>query len=69
MHPKHEEKTCPRCQKPFECKVGNIAECQCYGINFSEAEKEYIDAQFEDCICRECLLELKEKSKPIADKE
>ncbi|MDW8286938.1 MAG: hypothetical protein RMJ89_02605 [Flammeovirgaceae bacterium] len=26
---KHELLTCPRCHKLFECKVGNVAHCQC----------------------------------------
>lgn len=57
--PQHEPKSCPRCSALFECKVGNVAECQCNGINFTEEEKHYIAQQYSDCLCRRCLLEMK----------
>jgi len=55
----HEAKYCPRCTKAFECKVGNITQCQCYGVSFSTEERAFIDARFTDCLCRDCLLQLK----------
>jgi hypothetical protein len=57
--PQHETKQCPRCKVPFECKVGNITECQCSGITFNEAEKDYVARSYSDCLCRKCLLEIK----------
>jgi hypothetical protein len=57
--PHHETKHCPRCKAAFECKVGNIAECQCSGITFNETEKDYIAQNYADCLCRKCLLEVK----------
>jgi hypothetical protein len=57
--PCHETKNCPRCNAPFECKLGNVAECQCNGITFSEPEKDYISKSYADCLCRKCLLEIK----------
>ena len=57
--PHHEPKTCPRCKAPFECKVGNITECQCSGITFNEEEKDYVAKSYSDCLCRKCLLEIK----------
>ena len=59
----HETKYCPRCNAPFECKVGNILLCQCDGVQFSEAEKVYIGSRYQDCLCRSCLLVLKEEVK------
>ena len=56
---KHEEKQCPRCNLEFECKPGNITQCQCFGISFSEAEKALIENQYSDCLCHNCLLEVK----------
>lgn len=56
---KHEEKHCPSCNILFECKPGNITQCQCYGIFFSDEEKELIAAKHADCLCRQCLVELK----------
>jgi hypothetical protein len=58
---KHEQKTCPRCLAPFECKVGDVMHCQCYGITFTTDEKSFIEQRYTDCLCRNCLLELKQK--------
>jgi hypothetical protein len=55
----HEDKYCPRCSKPFECKVGNITQCQCYGVQLAVEERAYIDSLFTDCVCRACLLQMK----------
>jgi len=55
----HEEKYCPRCNKAFECRVGNITQCQCYGISLSADERAYAENLFSDCLCKECLLQLK----------
>lgn len=57
----HEEKKCPRCNTAFECKVGNITTCQCYGISFTEEERGMIGEKYQDCLCRNCLLELKNR--------
>ena len=56
---KHEEKQCPRCKAAFECKPGNITQCQCYGMIFSEEEKRNIEEQYSDCLCKNCLIALK----------
>ena len=57
----HEEKNCPRCGAGFECKQGAITACQCYGITFSDEEKAFIEERYNDCLCRNCLLELKNR--------
>lgn len=57
----HELKPCPRCGQAFACKPGNITECQCFGINLTEEEKAFIAEKFDDCLCRNCLLDLKNK--------
>jgi hypothetical protein len=51
----HETKYCPRCKQAFECKPGNITQCQCYGIELAEEVKAFIEQQFNDCLCRDCL--------------
>jgi hypothetical protein len=56
---KHEEKRCPRCSSPFECKVGDVGQCQCYGIALNDEEKRHIEVKYQDCLCRNCLLQLK----------
>jgi hypothetical protein len=58
---KHEQKSCPRCGAVFECKVGDISNCQCYGIQLSVAEEAYIATQYSDCLCRNCLLQLQQR--------
>jgi len=57
----HEEKYCPRCGKRFECKAGSITACQCYGIPLSDEERAFIENRYSDCLCRNCLLELKNR--------
>jgi Cysteine-rich CWC len=51
----HEIKSCPRCKKAFECKPGNIPQCQCYGIELTAELKTFIEERFTDCLCRDCL--------------
>jgi hypothetical protein len=57
---KHEFKTCPRCGTGFECKAGNIGQCQCYGIVLPEPVKEQIEQLYRDCLCRNCLEALRD---------
>jgi hypothetical protein len=52
---KHEEKICPRCGKAFECKVGDIINCQCYGIQLDQTVMDFINKNYEDCLCRACM--------------
>jgi hypothetical protein len=56
----HEQKHCPRCKQVFECKVGSIHLCQCSNIPLTTEEKYFIQQQFEDCLCINCLHQLKE---------
>jgi len=56
--PKHEDKICPRCAREFECKVGSILLCQCTTVTLTEAERDYIREQFQDCLCANCMNEL-----------
>jgi hypothetical protein len=58
---KHEEKYCPRCRAAFECKVGDISQCQCFGIGLTAEEKTFLEERYEDCLCRACLTELKQR--------
>jgi hypothetical protein len=57
---KHEEKYCPRCRAAFECRVGDVAQCQCSGIGMPDEAKQFIAGRYSDCLCRNCLLELKQ---------
>jgi hypothetical protein len=66
---KHEEKKFPRCNKVFECKVGDIVKCQCYGIELSAAEESFIKSKYNDCICRNCLQQLKSRYQLFVEQE
>lgn len=55
---KHEVKKCPRCGDPFECKPGNITQCQCAGIVLSQELRAYMEQRYSDCLCRKCLEQL-----------
>jgi len=57
----HEEKTCPGCSLVFECKAGSITECQCYSIQLNNEERIFIEECYDDCLCKNCLLELKNR--------
>lgn len=55
---KHEVKQCARCNSTFECKAGDITNCQCYGIELTAAAEGYIAKTYTECLCRTCLLQL-----------
>jgi hypothetical protein len=57
--PKHEEKSCARCKSLFECKPGDIGNCQCNNIQLLPETKEYLSkTKFKDCLCLNCLTHL-----------
>ncbi|MEP6674016.1 MAG: cysteine-rich CWC family protein [Ferruginibacter sp.] len=56
---KHEDKFCPRCHVKFECKVGNITQCQCYGIELKNEEQAFISSKYNDCLCANCIKEIR----------
>ncbi|MBK6828509.1 MAG: cysteine-rich CWC family protein [Chitinophagaceae bacterium] len=51
----HETRECPRCRQAFECKPGNITQCQCYGIVVTAEQRAFMDQRYQDCLCRDCL--------------
>ncbi|MEP7254329.1 MAG: cysteine-rich CWC family protein [Ferruginibacter sp.] len=58
---KHDIKTCPRCNRQFECKAGSITQCQCSSINLSAEERIFAEAGYDDCLCINCLHILREE--------
>ncbi|RYF90272.1 MAG: hypothetical protein EOO00_09150 [Chitinophagaceae bacterium] len=58
---KHEQKLCPRCSRPFECRVGDIGNCHCSGVKLDTEERTFISERYDDCLCGNCLNELKNK--------
>jgi len=55
---KHEEVQCPRCGSHFECKVGDVARCQCSGVKISAETRTYLAGTRYGCLCKKCLEEL-----------
>ncbi|MHA4843806.1 cysteine-rich CWC family protein [Flavitalea antarctica] len=45
--------------RPFQCMPGRIAECQCSKVRLTDEERNYISQQYKDCLCRDCLEDLK----------
>jgi len=59
--PQHEEKSCPRCAAAFTCKTGDVANCQCVNIYLTAEETAFIEDRYNDCLCINCLQDLKNK--------
>jgi len=50
-------KICPRCGSEFECCAdGDVAQCHCAKVQLSEKQRTIIKEQYDDCLCRNCLL-------------
>ena len=60
--PRHQTMQCPRCSKEFECKLGSITICHCSEVTLSAEQRAYIGERWDQCLCHECLLEIKEKT-------
>jgi len=58
---KHENKCCGRCDQHFECKVGDIANCQCSIIELSLEEIAFIEELYDDCLGMNCIYEMKRR--------
>ncbi|MDR9433659.1 MAG: cysteine-rich CWC family protein [Spiribacter sp.] len=56
--PEHELKHCLRCGNGFECRQGSIHRCQCVDVVLSDEVREAIAREYDDCLCRACLLAL-----------
>jgi uncharacterized protein (UPF0212 family) len=56
---KHEQKNCPRCGNQFECKVGDISNCQCYAVQLNDKEIKFIAERYVDCLCAACMKAMK----------
>jgi hypothetical protein len=58
---KHQLKNCPRCNGRFECKVGDIGNCQCTAVTLTVEEIAFIEEMYTDCLCMNCIYELKRR--------
>jgi len=59
--PLHEQKICSRCQQSFECKEGAISQCLCNTVVLTAEERAFIEERYKDCLCINCLKELKNR--------
>jgi hypothetical protein len=59
--PVHEQKHCPRCNKLFECKVGDVTRCQCNNLKLGDEVQAFIGLKYQDCLCIDCLQTLQNK--------
>lgn len=48
-------KACSQCGADFECKVNDIASCQCVGIQLTHAARQNLAAKYSGCLCKNCL--------------
>ena len=56
-------KVCHICNKKFECNVNHIEDCFCYSIQLSPETKEILSSKKDDCLCKDCLMEIENKVK------
>ncbi|MFD2935849.1 cysteine-rich CWC family protein [Spirosoma flavum] len=66
---KHEHIACPRCQRSFECRVGSINLCQCQAVQLTENQQNYVGSLYQDCLCANCLLELRTEFNQLTHQE
>ena len=55
---KHEKKYCPKCNKVFACKIGDIANCQCVSIKLNDDTINFLSKTNYDCLCKGCLAKI-----------
>lgn len=54
-------KICPRCGITFQCRMDDIEQCQCYGIQLKPETQLAIREKYSDCLCSSCLMEIDEQ--------
>jgi hypothetical protein len=58
---RHETKYCPQCAAVFECKAGTSEQCQCSDIQLTDEQRIFLEKNYTDCLCRNCLLQLQKE--------
>lgn len=51
----HKVKICQRCKADFICKVTTIELCQCSIVEIPDLARQYINENYQDCLCASCL--------------
>jgi hypothetical protein len=58
---KHETIVCKRCGSQFECKVGDVNNCQCSTVSLSDATRKFLANTHFGCLCAGCLTDIEGK--------
>ncbi len=58
-HSLHTKKHCERCGTEFLCAAGSISRCECLTVELHADERKYIAEHYNDCICAQCLRDMK----------
>jgi uncharacterized protein (UPF0212 family) len=56
-------KYCPRCGNKFSCSAS--PRCWCYEISLSPATLEFIENNYDSCLCPQCLTLLASDEKEL----
>jgi hypothetical protein len=54
------DKTCPKCNKKFDCKSEEITFCPCSKFSFSQKESQALARLYKGCLCANCLIDMRE---------
>ncbi len=60
-------KSCPRCSRDFECRNDDIFNCACISIPLFKKELDWLAANYDDCLCINCLEEIREMEIQFSD--
>ena len=67
MISKYESKECANCGKLHVC-TGTV-HCPCFDVEVSEEILDYIAIHFDECLCNDCMEELKKLSEKSLKQE
>ena len=50
------KKTCEKCGTTFECE---LVTCWCFEVNLNDEQRKKLSEKFDNCLCPECLKEIR----------
>ena len=56
--------TCPRCGSAFLCGIELPTPCHCTEVTLTDAQRAFMAARWQGCLCRDCLLEISRQALP-----